>query len=118
VNLTIAEVPRELVAPLRVLVKAAHLFRGVVVEMATRPLEEIFQERGEALRVAEEALDLWIDRVGLAPVTAEGSAVADAAGSNGRSKEATRASVEENGRSNGTGKQLRTGGERGTVKRR
>jgi hypothetical protein len=64
--LDIPAIPEDLILPVRALARAAYLLRGVLVESATgRPLDTIFQEQGEALRVAERVLDVWACHLGL-----------------------------------------------------
>lgn len=117
-KLPIAELPLELAVPVRALVKAANAFRGALIEISARPVEDVLDESEEVLRLADDVLNLWIDWVGLRIGTAEEAAAADAVGSNGASKQTTKGRVGKNGAAEGKGKQLRGGGKRGTVKRR
>jgi hypothetical protein len=65
-NLEIPTVPSELEAPVRALARAAYLLRGVFVELAKgRPLEEVLEQRGQYLELAERVLDRWVEHLGI-----------------------------------------------------
>ncbi len=69
---TIPKLPRgtrEAVAPLA---RAAFIFRGVFVEAADgRPIEDILDERHDAVALANRVLDHWLMHLGIDPETGD-----------------------------------------------
>jgi hypothetical protein len=62
----IPTIPGKLQNPIRALARAAYLFRGVFVQVAKgSAIEQILQERGAALDLADRTLDSWGDRLGM-----------------------------------------------------
>jgi len=63
---SIPKIPVELQAPVRALARAAYLFRGFFVQLVERiPLEQILEEQGAILDLADRTLDLWGVHLGL-----------------------------------------------------
>jgi len=63
---SIPVVPLELQAPVRALARAASLFRGFFVQAAEGvPIEQILEERGDVLDLADRTLHLWGAHLGL-----------------------------------------------------
>ncbi len=59
-------IPADLQLPVRALARAAYLFRGVFVQAAKgSAIEQILEERGTALDMADRMLDLWGDHLGM-----------------------------------------------------
>ncbi|MCP5521853.1 MAG: hypothetical protein H7A46_09940 [Verrucomicrobiales bacterium] len=64
--LPIPEIPERAELPVRVLARAAYVFRGLVVQMAEgRTLKEICQEHGHGLLVLERVVDVWAEHFGI-----------------------------------------------------
>src|SRR5690349_18332974 len=62
----IPEVPQELRDAVRSLARSGWLFRGVLVAAAEgRPLDELLEEHGESLALAERVLDTWAEHLGI-----------------------------------------------------
>jgi len=62
----IPEIPEILLLPIRSLAQSAYMFRGVFIQSADgKPLQEIYDERGEYLLLADKILDVWIDALDL-----------------------------------------------------
>jgi hypothetical protein len=63
---SISAIPLGLQAPVRALARAAYLFRGVFIQAAEGvPIEQILEERGAVLDLADRTLDLWGAHLGL-----------------------------------------------------
>lgn len=59
-SLPIPEIPEELGRPIRSLLLAANMFRGLFVQIAEgRGIHEVLAERGEELLLAERVIDRW-----------------------------------------------------------
>jgi hypothetical protein len=59
-------IPADLQTPIRALARAAYLFRGVFVQVAQgSAIEQILQERGATLDMADRTLDLWGNHLGM-----------------------------------------------------
>ena len=69
-ELEVPEIPAipevELVLPIKTLVRLAYIFRGVFTQSVDgKPLQEIYDERGDYLLLADKVLNAWIDGLGL-----------------------------------------------------
>jgi hypothetical protein len=65
-SLKIPMLPANLRYPVRSLTRAAYLFRGVLVQsMQGVPLDDILEDREEALLLADRVLDQWADYFGV-----------------------------------------------------
>jgi len=73
----------------------------VLLEVSQRPLEEVLGEREEVLLLADDVLNLLIDRVGLREAAAAEGAAADAVGSNVTLRSVRNGKTGENGTSRG-----------------
>jgi hypothetical protein len=109
--------PEQFWRNIRGLVNVGTLFRGILVTTLTHPPEEVLVKDADALSHCDEALNEWIDQVGVPPyereeVVSESILLADAM------RKAARGEFGEKSRSSGKGKRLRKGDERSTVKRR
>ena len=62
----IPAIPEEFVLPIQSLVRLAYIFRGMFMQAADgKPLQEIYDERGEYLLLADKVLNAWIEALGL-----------------------------------------------------
>lgn len=62
----IPAIPKELLLPISSLVRACSLFQAVLIQMVEgKPWEEIADERGEYLELAEKILMSWTEKMGI-----------------------------------------------------
>ena len=62
----IPNIPEDLLMPIRSLAHSAYMFRGVFMQSADgKSLQEIYDERGEYLLLADKVLNAWIEALNL-----------------------------------------------------
>ena len=62
----IPDIPEDILLPIQILVQTGYMFRGVFMQSADgKPLQEIYDERGEYLLLADKVLNAWIEALRL-----------------------------------------------------
>ena len=62
----IPNIPDDLLLPIQVLVETGYMLRGVFMQSADgKSLQEIYDERGEYLLLADRVLNAWIEALDL-----------------------------------------------------